>query len=181
MVDDPLAPAAAVVVLGGQVPFRALEAASVYQQKYAREVWLTQGAWTQEDAALLELGIDRTAEYVYSQRVLLRAGVPPEAIRVLPGRNSSTADEVRVIARQLEAGHGERVIIVTSKYHTRRVRAIWRRLMGDRPQVLVRYARGDPFQPGGWWRNTGDAMAISREWFGLLNALAGFPMSSDRQ
>ena len=86
-----------------------------------------------------------------------------------------------MIARQLEAGHGERVIIVTSKYHTRRVRAIWRRLVGDRSEVRVRYTRGDPFQPDGWWRNTGDAMAISREWFGLLNALAGFPMSSDRQ
>src|SRR5712692_7626054 len=50
MVEDPLQPARAVVVLGGQVPFRAIEAARIYQQGLAPEVWLTRGASSAEPA-----------------------------------------------------------------------------------------------------------------------------------
>jgi hypothetical protein len=48
------------------------------------------------------------------------------------------------------------------------------------PEAIVRYTPDDPFQPDRWWRNTADAMAVSREWFGLLNAWSGFPVKSER-
>lgn len=38
----------------------------------------------------------------------------------------------------------------------------------------------DPARPDRWWKNTGDAMAVSREFFGLLSAWAGFPIKSER-
>jgi uncharacterized SAM-binding protein YcdF (DUF218 family) len=180
VVDDPLQPARSVVVLGGQVPFRAMEAAAVYQQGWTREVWLTQGGVHEEDLALEQLRIDRPPEHVYSQHVLERSGVPVDAIRVLPERNVNTADEVRAVARELEAAGGGRVILITSKYHTRRVKALWSALVGSRPEAIVRYTRNDPFEPRRWWRNTADAMSVSREWFGLLNVWAGFPVSSER-
>src|SRR5260370_9181920 len=50
MVEDPLQPARAVVVLGGQVPFRAIEAARIYQQGLAPEVWRTRGPSSAEPA-----------------------------------------------------------------------------------------------------------------------------------
>jgi uncharacterized SAM-binding protein YcdF (DUF218 family) len=178
VVADPLQSARAVVVLGGHVPFRAMEAAAVYKQGWAAEVWLTQGGLTEAEASLDRLAIDRTPEHVVSGRVLERLGVPADVIRVLPGRNINTADEVRTVASQLQALGGNRVIIVTSKSHARRVKVIWRILVG-RPEVVVRYATGDPFDPARWWLNTADAMAVSREWFGLLNAWARFPVKSE--
>ena len=45
VVSDPPQPSAAIVVLGGKVPFRAMEGASLYKQGWAREVWLT-NQWT---------------------------------------------------------------------------------------------------------------------------------------
>ena len=53
-------------------------------------------------------------------------------------------------------------------------------LVGRRPEAIVRYASDDPFEPARWWRNTADALSVSREWFGLLNAWAGFPVTSER-
>jgi uncharacterized SAM-binding protein YcdF (DUF218 family) len=106
--------------------------------------------------------------------------VPPDVIRELPGRNVNTADEVRTVARQLKAVGADRVILITSRFHTRRVKAIWRRLVGPRPEAIVRYTPDDPFDAERWWSNTEDAMAVSREWFGLLNVWAGFPVSSER-
>src|SRR3974377_2180646 len=41
VVDDPLRKATAIAVLSGGMPARALEAARVYRQGYARRLWLT--------------------------------------------------------------------------------------------------------------------------------------------
>ena len=40
-----------------------------------------------------------------------------------------------------------RVIIISSKYHTRRV--LWRALAGRQAGVIVRYTPDDPFAPAG--------------------------------
>lgn len=180
VVDDRLQPASAVVVFGGQVPFRAMEAAAIYKQGLTREVWLTPGGVYDEDIKLAELGVERPLEYTYSRQVLERLEVPPEAIRVLPGRTQNTADEVRAVARELQETGGNRAIVVTSKYHTRRVKVLWRSLVGSGPQLVVRYTPDDPYEPTRWWRTSEDIRSVWREWFGLLNAWAGFPVSSER-
>ena len=171
--EDPLQAARSIVVLGGQVPFRAMEAATVYRGGWAREVWLTQGAYTEVDAALEQLGVDRPAEHVYSRRVLVRMGVPDDAIQLLTEHNVNTADEVRAIASRLRAVAGDRVIIVTSKSHTRRVKALWRRLVGNHPAAVVRYATDDPFEPAHWWHRRAAALTVTREWIGLLSVWIG--------
>jgi uncharacterized SAM-binding protein YcdF (DUF218 family) len=180
IVQDPLQPARAVVVFGGHVPFRAMEAAAVFKQGWTKEVWLTQGGVFVEDQALTKLGIERTPEFDYSRQVLERLGVPRTSIRVLPGRNQNTADEVRTVARELRANGGDRVILITSGFHTRRVKFLWQSFVGATPEAVVRHTPDDPFNPTGWWQNTGDAIAVTREWLGLLNAWAGFPMKSER-
>jgi len=180
VVEDPLQHAEAVVVMGGHVPFRAMEAARTYQQGWTREVWLIQGMVSEEDRALEHLGIDRPPENAYSYQVAKRLGVPAEAIRVLAERPLNTAEEVRAVAKELQRVRGDRVILITSKYHSRRVRTLWHKFVGSHPEAIVRYTSDDPFEPDRWWRNTQDAMAVSREWFGLLNASVGFPVKSER-
>ena len=180
VVADPLQSARAIVVLGGQVPFRAMEAAAIYGQGLAPEVWVTQSAPSDEDHATAALGIDRPPDHVYSVKVLERLGVPDTAIRVLGDHDTNTADEIRTVARELRARNGARVILVTSKYHSRRVRSLWRSLVGRTPEAVVRHAPGDPFEPDRWWRTTGDAVAVAREWCGLLNAWVGSPVKSTR-
>jgi uncharacterized SAM-binding protein YcdF (DUF218 family) len=181
VVEDPLAHARAVVVLGGQVPFRPMEAAAIYLQGWAPEVWITRARQDAEQAAWRELKIEAPTEEVYSRAVLEKLGVPPAAIRVLSQPVENTAEEVRVIARELEQVGGGEVILVTSKPHSRRVRATWRALIGHSPHAIVRYATADPYDPHRWWRQTGDALAVSREFFGLLNVWAGFPVRTGRR
>jgi uncharacterized SAM-binding protein YcdF (DUF218 family) len=160
------------------LPFRAIEAAEVYRQGLAHEVWLTQGADTLEESTLEQLGIEETPEHAYSRQVLEHLGVRPESIRLL-AHHSNTADEIRTVARQLKTSGGAVVILVTSKYHARRVKVLWKNLIGNSPAAIVHYASGDPSKPERWWRGTGDAMAVSREMFGLMNAWMGFPVKSE--
>jgi uncharacterized SAM-binding protein YcdF (DUF218 family) len=178
VVEDPLAPSRAIVVLSGRMPYRAMEAAGIYRQGFAPEVWLThvEGA----TKIMAQLGIRYTSEEDYDRAVLERLGVPPQSIRVLAGPTVNTEDEVRTISQELRRVGGERVILVTSMPHTRRVRTIWKVLVGARSEAIVRYTRADPFDASHWWRNTQDALAVIRETFGLLNAWAGFPLRPRR-
>jgi uncharacterized SAM-binding protein YcdF (DUF218 family) len=180
VVEDPLASARAVVTLGGELPFRAMETASIFHQGWTSEVWLTRPPQDARQAALRQLGVQVPREEIYTRAVLERLGVPPAAIRVLTQPAENTAQEVQVIADELRRVGGGQVILVTSKPHSRRVGATWRALVGQTPLLIVRYAKADPYDPDGWWRHTGDALAVSREVFGLLNVWAGFPVRPDR-
>lgn len=173
-VEDPLEKAQALVVLSGRMPIRAIEAARLYRAGYAPEIWLTR---TAEPAASLEaIHIAYIGEDFYNTRILMHEGVPENAIRILEEPVVNTADEVRVVAAELGRHGDSRVILVTTKVHTRRVRALWKRLANARMHAIVRASRDDPFQPGHWWRTTADALDVVRETLGLLNAWAGLPL-----
>jgi len=178
MTADPLEPAGAIVVFGGGVPFRPMEAAKIYSQGLAASVWLTQAVLDENDLELTRLGISRKEEYIYSKEVLERLGVPAAAIQVLPHPVRNTAEEVQCIAQTAAASHLRKVILVTSKYHTRRVKILWHRLTSGKIRAIVRYD-SDPFEPQHWWRRTSDAMSVAREFFGIANTWAGFPIKTD--
>ena len=126
------------------------------------------------------LGIAYEGEEVYSARVLLHEGVPAQAIHVLEPPIVNTADEVRVISAALADQKDRSVILVTSKSHTRRVRLLWQKLAPRNCRGLVRAAGTDPFDPGHWWRSSGDALDVVREVLGLFNAWAGLPLTRTR-
>ena len=172
--EDPLEKAQAIVVLSGRMPLRAMEAAKLYRNGYAPKVWLTRP--TEPGAALEAMGIPYVGEDFYNSRVLMHQGVPEDAIRVLQPPILNTADELSAVSAALGEERVSRVIIVTSKVHTRRVRILWHRIAAGRGQALVRAAAADHFEPGRWWRTTGDALDVVREFLGILNAWAGMPL-----
>jgi uncharacterized SAM-binding protein YcdF (DUF218 family) len=157
-----------------------MEAASIYGQKLAPEVWLTKEVRTAEDVALEKLGVHVVPGDAYNREVLRRLGVPASAIRTLEEGVWNTVDETRLVARELRASGADRVILVTSKTHSRRVRATWSEVIGASPRAVVRYASEEPYHPEHWWHNTRDALEVSREAFGLLNVWTGFPIRPDR-
>ena len=174
VVEDTLGKARAIAVLSGGMPLRAMEAAKLYREGYAPEIWLTHSA---EPAATLgEMGIPFAGEDYYNTRILIQEGVPAGAIRGLDPPIVNTADEINAIAAALAKERDRTAILVTTKAHTRRVRLLWQRLGSGRGNAIVRAASGDPFDPGHWWRTTGDALDVVREVLGLMNAWAGLPL-----
>jgi uncharacterized SAM-binding protein YcdF (DUF218 family) len=174
VVEDPVAPADAIVVLSGRLPERAIEAARLYHQGLANEVWISPGESPVDELA--KLNIHYLGEDFYNQQVLLALGVPPDAIRVLDQPAVNTEAEVDEISADLRADGLTSVIIVTSKPHTRRVRAVWQRRATSGLRLIVRYPEDDPYDGAHWWRHTRDALDVVREVLGLLNAWAGFPL-----
>jgi uncharacterized SAM-binding protein YcdF (DUF218 family) len=172
--EDPLEKAAAIAVLSGRMPLRALEAAKLYEEGYAPEIWLTHTS--EPGDTLAGMGIPFQGEDYYNKRILMEEGVPESAIRVLDPPILNTADEVNAIAAQLARQKDPTVIIVTSKPHTRRARLLWHRLARSRGRAIVRAVRGDRFDPSHWWRTTRDTEDVVHELMGLFNLWAGLPL-----
>ena len=169
--EDPLAPADAIVVLSGGMPYRAEGAADLYRGRYAPQIWITRPESPAPDLAAK--GISFTREEEYSRAVLIHSGVPANAVFILPGEIVDTQQEVEEIAKEMREERKAEVIIVTSPQHTRRARLLWRRLAGPGQLAIVRGAPEDPFDSNYWWRNTRDIYSVVRELLGLVNAWAG--------
>jgi uncharacterized SAM-binding protein YcdF (DUF218 family) len=172
--EDPLAHADVIFVLGGGMPQRASEAGTVYANGFAPEVWLSRP--DNPSDKLDKLGIRFVGEEEYNRQILIHAGVPENAIHILPGYVVNTEQELQEAAGELRREGKTSVIFVTSPQHTRRVWTIWQKLARNDPRAIVHAAHDDPFDPDHWWRNTRDVLSVVRESLGLLNAWAGLPV-----
>jgi uncharacterized SAM-binding protein YcdF (DUF218 family) len=177
--EDALRPADAVVVLSGGMPWRAEEAARIVRMGYAHQVWITHPE--NHSQALAAMGIHFISEDDYSREVLIHQGVPDSEIRILPNTIIDTEQELDEIAGELHSDRMTTAIIVTSPPHTRRVRVLWRHLATRNLHAIVRAAHEDPYDANHWWRNTRDALSVTREMLGLLNAWAGLPIRPHRR
>ncbi len=157
--EDPLQKSQAIVVLSGG--------------------WLTQPL--QPGASMEDLHLPYAGEEQYNRMVLVAHGVPPASIRLLTPRILNTAGELHAVAEALNQRPGASAIVVTSKAHTRRVRALWRQVsQGNHGRLLVRASTEDPFDAAHWWRSSNDALTVVREYLGLLNAWAGLPLDHSK-
>src|SRR5258706_6183469 len=119
VVEDPLEKARGIVVLSGAMPVRAIEAAKLYREGYAPEVWLTHS--TEPAETLGQMGIPFAGEDHYDALVLIHEGVPAGAIYVLEPPIVNTTHGIRVAASAPAPGKGAAVIFAPTKCHPRPV------------------------------------------------------------
>jgi uncharacterized SAM-binding protein YcdF (DUF218 family) len=172
--EDPLVHADVIFVLSGAMPTRAEEAGKVFAMGYAPEVWLSRPESPADELA--KLGIQFVGEEEYNRQILIHQGVGETAIHILPDEVVNTEQEVQALASAMRSKGKGKIILVTSPQHTRRVGALWQKLVGDSPQAIVHAAREDSFDADHWWRNTRDVLSVVRETLGLVNVWAGLPV-----
>ena len=171
---DALAPADAIVVLSGSMPGRAEEAARLFRMGYAHQVWVSRPA--EPRVELEAMGVHYLGEEDFNREILIRGGVPDADVRIFPQAIINTEQEIEETCVQMKREGFTSVMIVTSPQHTRRVRALWRKLAGKDLRLIVRASPQDAFDADHWWRNTRDTFAVVREVMGLLNAWVGLPV-----
>lgn len=136
-----------VVMAGGFT--RPYYAAELYQRGYAPRIWLSQPVRPAAVRKAVAAGADIPAEAELNRRILLGRGVPARAIRLYGKDIMSTYHEALALRREAEVD-GKKVLAVTSRWHARRIRVMFRRLL---PESDVRVAGvPDPFFTRFWWR-----------------------------
>ncbi len=173
VVQDPLQHADAIVVLAGARAARWLEAVDLLKAGEAPRIVLSQGAVEDGDDYLAKRGITLPTDADLARDAMVKLGVAAGSIAMLPGRPDNTAAEAE-FARELAQRSGwSRIIVVTSKEHTRRARLAFRReLAGTGIAPIVRASHYDDTDPDHWWRSRSTLRNTLFEWIKLI-AYAG--------
>jgi uncharacterized SAM-binding protein YcdF (DUF218 family) len=151
VVQDPLVKSDAVIVLGGTMYERQLEAVDLYKEAWAPRIYLFREVIDWGELALIERGVSYTTVVDVQIDAMLRLGVPRDAIHVLE-RAGHTAEEADYVRQLVTTEKMSRVIVVSSKQHTRRVRLVMRRRLSDTgSEVIVRASRYDRANVDRWW------------------------------
>lgn len=169
VVETPLEPADAVIVLAGPRAGRWLEAVELHKEKIAPSILLSAGRIEPAEDALRAQGIRFPREVDLVREAMQQMGVPANAIEAFPDTVDNTAAEA-TIARDIARARGwRRVIVVTAKYHTRRsLYAFEREFRGTGINVHVRGTRFDTSRPDQWWKHRADTRFVLSEYPKLL-------------
>lgn len=151
VVQDGLNKSDAIIVLGGTMFERQLEAVDLYNEGWAPRIYLFREVIDWGELTLMERGVPYTRVVDIQIDAMLRLGVPRDAIRVLD-RAGSTAEEADFVRQLVTSEKMSRVIVVSSKQHTRRARLVMRRkLAGTGSGVIIRASRYDRADVDRWW------------------------------
>lgn len=94
-----------------------------------------------------------------------------EHVVLCPTLADSTREEARALRQCLEEHGWHSVVVVTSNYHTRRTRLIWRRVFEDAQpplRISVYGVQDGDFRVQGWWRKRRYAKTFFEETIKLV-------------
>jgi uncharacterized SAM-binding protein YcdF (DUF218 family) len=162
--EQPLQRADAIFVFAGTVVERPLEAADLYRGGYAPIIVVTRATAEQGTFQLERRGVRIPTAHDLTKEVLLQVGVPAAALMTPTFVHDNTGEEARTL-RELALQHRwHRVILVSSKYHLRRLAVAARRqLRGTNVEVIARGSRYDPATPDRWWTRRRDVRSVAAE------------------
>ncbi|MBZ5702268.1 MAG: YdcF family protein [Acidobacteriia bacterium] len=162
MIEDPLEHADALLVLSddnvdGE---RAAHAALLYQRGLAPVV-VGSGRRLRRYAGIAEL----------MEHDLAAHGVPKGAIMRYAHDAENTREEAESLEKLVRERKWRRVIVVTSNYHARRARYIFRRVFPPQVEVRVAGAPDEDFDPGKWWEKRSGIKRMFQETIGMAVAM----------
>ena len=160
VVSDPIAPADAIVVLGGGLETRPSAAGELYKNGLAKQI-LISDVRPPGPADMLKPIYSHAEE---NRAVLLKLGIGSEAIVKFGTNLANTYEEARALARWAETNGIKSIIVPTEIFSSRRVRWIFNRELssvGVRVEVLALNPR--EYNADNWWQDKSPWHVRSRE------------------
>jgi len=162
VVEDPLDRADVLIVLSDDNFYadRATRAAELFREGKAPLV-VASGRRLRPSAGITEL----------MEHDLVERGVPKEKILPFAHDGDSTLEEAEALAKLAKTKKWHKAIVVTSNYHTRRARYIFRRVFPQDIETRVASARDGDFDPENWWEKRKSTKVFMRELTGMMVAI----------
>jgi uncharacterized SAM-binding protein YcdF (DUF218 family) len=159
IVSDEVTHADAVAVLGGQIEMRPFAAADLYHRGLVKRILVSNNKEGRSAAIGAVQGHTEA-----NRQVLLKSGVPPNAIETFGQTNRSTSDEAVALREWVERHGASSIIVPTEVFAARRVRWVFNREFagrGIRIQVLSleppEYTRTE------WWKTDVGLITLQNE------------------
>ncbi|MFC1862367.1 YdcF family protein [Thermodesulfobacteriota bacterium] len=147
----------AIVVLNTGMDYypRLIESADLFKRGLAEKIVLNGNRKTDELREIEEKGfVTCCTWYENSLRILSIYGVPRDKVICISAEDAyDTVSEAEIVGEAILREGYTRVILTTSKSHTRRANFIWKRMYGDKLSIYTVSAKSDPYDPEGWWKD----------------------------
>jgi len=145
----------AIVVLNTGVELypRLIQAAELYNASFADKVVINGNRKTDVLRELERQGFRGCCPwYEDSVRVLDLMGVPRDKVISISAEDAyDTVSEAEIVGKAVVEAGINRIILATSKYHTRRARFIWQKMYEGQLEVRAVAAKSDIYNPESWW------------------------------
>jgi uncharacterized SAM-binding protein YcdF (DUF218 family) len=147
--------AAVVLNTGVDIYPRLIEAADLYNNKKSDRVVINGNRKTDVLRKLEAKGFKPPCKWHAEEiKILDLLGVPKDNIIAISAENAyDTISEAKIVGNILVNNGIKKIVITTSKFHTRRARHIWTELYDGKLQVYAAAAKNDPFNPKAWWKD----------------------------
>ena len=183
VVDDPSATADVAIVLTTGVDYlpRLLQAAQLYRDKRVKKILINGNRKTDVIRQLEKQGFIPACKWSEnSLRILEMHGVPRQQVWAVSAENVfDTVSEAQTIKPFLINNGVSSVIITTSKFHSRRARYVWRKVMGTEEGIYTSAATDDPFDLDRWWQHGRQVKQVMGEYGGMAYYIWKQPWQED--
>lgn len=167
-----------IVILNGRPTERCLAAVDLYQKNLGSVIIMAcLGKQPGSDEFWHRVGKNFQRK-AFPQRALEALGVPEKALRFIGDGVASTYDEAKVAQAFVREHGGRTIIIVTSKWHSRRTYLTFKSVFKHQKVSISIYPSPyDTFNPDDWWKNESDIELVFREYLRLLYYVLTFRIS----
>ena len=156
VLDEVPVPCDAAVVLNTGVEYypRIMEAANLYRQGYVKKIVIDGNRKTDSLRELEKMGFESCCKWYEDRlRIFELLDVPRDDVSAISAEDVyDTVGEAEVVGHALIERQAKQVLIVTSKYHTRRASYIWTSMYKEKMKIRCVSAKEDPYDPRSWWK-----------------------------
>jgi len=171
VVEDNLEKADAIFVFGGSIPNRIIEAADIYNQGFAPLIIISKYPKPEGYKYLEEKGITYPEGHDINKSIALSLGIPENSIMITNYRAASTFEELILLKNFCLEKNYKKIILVSTKSHTKRISKIFLDIAGDKIKGIVRYTGYDSYNPDKWWNDRHSLRQTMFEYQKLLHHL----------
>jgi uncharacterized SAM-binding protein YcdF (DUF218 family) len=159
---DTLEPCEAVFVLSGSPDERAKHAAHLHKKGYAPRIICT-GSITPENVEIL--GLDTKEAQITQAALIKRYQVTDSVITCLP-EGTSTKEEADAILNYAEKHHLSKIMIVSTAFHTNRVKYIFRKKFkrNKNIKICIQPAPAMDYNERYWWKDEEGLLTVYTEY-----------------
>lgn len=153
-----------IFVLGGNALDRGQEAARLYHEGMAEQVYCLGG----NVPSVLEIIDTLIPECDFTSRVVTDYGVPPHLVQRVP-EGTSTQEEAEIALRICREQGLTLIIVISENFHTRRVRNVFEEEFENTGiRVLVCGAASTRYKEETWWDSEEGMLMVNNEFMKLI-------------
>ncbi len=161
-----------IIILMGSLPDRTLGAYDLVKEMPDYHIYVVKSQMKGIEL-LQERGVFMSNFADLSAKALRDLGIPDANITVIDGEAASTRDEALLLRSYFGENLTERqLVIVTSKYHSKRAGWIFKNIFNETGRKIYVYATlYDTFDAEHWFKNREDIEKVIFEWIKLFHFL----------